>query len=126
MISVDDVWASGMDAAVRTTLSATKIMFAHPLQREIYNVTNQRYNHFRGLADAQGNKLMTDEEAARRAVNLINSTSGVVHPSDFGPYGPAWSLLSFARGLTIAPLRVITGTVEPTLRNIYGKIRNSK
>jgi hypothetical protein len=115
------------DAAVQSSLSALKVTFNHFLFRENYYAVKNRYDYFKGLVDKKtGQLMMTDEEAARRAVNLVNSTSGVVHAADFGPNGPAWSLMTFARGLTIAPLRVIAGITEPTLRKLYGNTNKFK
>lgn len=104
-----------------SVLNMNRIMFDQFLTRELYAVTNARFQQFREMTGPDGQRAMTDAEASRRAVTLVNSTSGVVHQASFGKSGPLWSLLTFARGLTIAPLRVISGTIEPTLRNIYGQ-----
>lgn len=111
--------AQALDEYIETVGFTNKVMFEHFLFQELYNVSVQRLNQFREMKDANGNRLMTDDEAARRVASFMNTTSNLSPSYLFGKEGPLYNLMLFTRGLFVSPIRVLLGASRP-LTNRFG------
>jgi hypothetical protein len=93
-------------------------IFEHFIARKVYGVTDKIYKKFL-------NKGMEKEEAARRAVKLMNDFSFMLDPNIWGPEGKAFSLIMFTRNIAAGTIRIMSGAAWPLLkktplRNMYG------
>lgn len=99
--------AKVVDDFVNTLGGINSTLFEDFLFKELYRVAKKRLDSYRSMVDSNGNRIMTEDEAARRTASYMNTISSIVPSNLFGPEGPLYSVLLFTRGLTIGIARTI-------------------